>query len=818
MKKLIFLSLMVLCLGLTSCAKEDNKVNDVAKKVFTGVADIEDDENYKQYKELDDAGQLSEDGMYKEASSLVNEDESEEVRPAQVLVTFAENDNLNISYYKDSGMQEQIEGSCYLNPNEAVYANVAVSNDAKSNLYKFSEFKIFEYDETGKATEVNWANTNNDENLVFQIPMDYTGKDISVVPVGMYEKRELLLNDYYIDEDGNSKSLAGAWTVDNEETDSNSIKISSVTSYLVSYQYDSSKYFFVKSEPEAQYQDNDDGVVIFEEGKAFSDVGKYNIELHPYITVQLKGNREWTYKVNKVSAGDEKKEQTISGLKYNDKITVESKKKIDWDYNDSLLSYDEDKVDDGYEYTFVVKEANASFMFDPNEYTYPHGSLRFKCRGQILTERTYIGEGSQIEYECETVDDGYWLPNGNHSITVSTAEQTKQELSSIKFFEKKEVTVNLPQPSYGGSIVYYNNDSEIKGNNVKVYAGTPISLDFVGWEGWICNYEDGYQYRSTEDSSQQVSIEGKEVDIAFTEDESHKPELTVVLDNSLETDLKVSVNASSFSTEKHYKDGILSGSTTIEAGKIGTENGISLGFANDTIKAGQALKITYKAKNADNKKYIEETRYVQKIPSTEIFNIYDANDIATAKDYYESVKISISRVDVNTFKSVSVDNGNVSLQYEDTGNTITNGDIVDNDRNVIVTITPDKGYYVSGSKNVSKDIYTNTMSYKKYKNDIEKIIKDHQIKKVFTVTLDSEDAYGDVLYKLNGTEVTGTINVREGQKIKLTYTISDSKYQIKTGFVHLPGAGKEQSVEIKIDSSLDGKTIKREDYFDVESK
>ena len=72
-------------------------------------------------------------------------------------------------------------------------------------------------------------------------------------------------------------------------------------------------------------------------------------------------------------------------------------------------------------------------MFDPTEYVYEHGTIVFKCFGEVVTSTQYLAAGSKITYEQGTVEDGYWLAHGDHVIIVGDEAETKRQLNSIRF-------------------------------------------------------------------------------------------------------------------------------------------------------------------------------------------------------------------------------------------------------------------------------------------------------------------------------------------------------------------------------------------------
>ena len=154
-----------------------------------------------------------------------------------------------------------------------------------------------------------------------------------------------------------------------------------------------------------------------------------------------------------------------------------------------------------------MKEKNASFYFDPSEYSYSHGKILFKCRGRELVSGQYLGEGSQIEYEADNVEEGYWLPDGDHTIVVGSEGETKKALKEIKFYPKTPVQVYLTQPKAGGTITYFVDGTAVETPSVEVYAGTNIYMDFLAWEGWICNKKDHIFYTAGEEATQEMHVD-----------------------------------------------------------------------------------------------------------------------------------------------------------------------------------------------------------------------------------------------------------------------------------------------------------------------
>lgn len=786
-------------------------------------------DDLKQYRNLEKEKKLNENNIYYEAVEYEENRETEQETTEEaeegierdsnkIRVTFAENNYLKIRYYKDKEYKEEVTEFCDLEPNSCIYAFVSEKNNPYTNLYDFLEYRIYECNETGMKL-LDW--TVEEENMVFQIPMDYTGKELSVVPIGGYKNRELTLQNFYMDIEGNRHSLAGKWIIDKEETTKDTIEISPVIPYILSYEYDSDSYFFVSSRPSCRYQDNEDGIVIFEEADAKSDITNYSIELSPYITTQIAADIAWNYKINDSKlVSEKKKSRSIENLKYEDRIVVYTDRKTEFQYDkDKLTEPAEAQISNGYSYTFLVKEKNASFYFDPSEYSYSHGKILFKCRGRELVSGQYLGEGRQIEYEADNVEEGYWLPDGDHTIVVGSEGETKKALKEIKFYPKTPVQVYLTQPKAGGTITYFVDGTAVETPSVEVYAGTNIYMDFLAWEGWICNKKDHIFYTAGEEATQEIHVDSTDMEKIFTEHDNHKPNLSVVLDKSIGETLQVGIEASGYQeTGIVYQDSAFKNTYTLDIGKIGTEAGILISMDHDSVQSGYAIRIKT-TKTDINGNQSEEINYIQKLPVSELIELYPPEEIAKAVTYYKNVEILIDRVDINVYEPKIIDHATVSLLYADTQTAVNQGDILDEDREVIVTITPEEGYYITGTKKVSNDSYQDTLNYKKYLSEIDKIIEENPVKKIYTITLDENDLYGTVVYKLDGVPVTGEIKVREKQEILLEYQITDTNYEIETeGLLKFVKNKTEGAATIEISEEMDGNTIKREDYITVVKK
>lgn len=105
------------------------------------------------------------------------------------------------------------------------------------SVYEFSKFNIYAYDADGEKKDATGLTGNIDAGLVVQIPIDYDGTELSIVPVGEYHPKEISLRDYYIDDDKTEHDLGGTWMINENEYTDDSVKISPSSSYIISYKY-----------------------------------------------------------------------------------------------------------------------------------------------------------------------------------------------------------------------------------------------------------------------------------------------------------------------------------------------------------------------------------------------------------------------------------------------------------------------------------------------------------------------------------------------------------------------------------------------------
>lgn len=724
---------LLLTLGASGCASAEN--------FALRRSGITEDTDHMQYETWKSEGKLEQDGSY----SLTADDTE---RPqGSIRVTFAENPNMNIRYYYDAELTRPVDlNACYVKPGDLLYSSVPECVSSITT-YRFDRFNVYAWN--GKDRQrLDLETSGEAEGLALQIPADYSGKELSIEPIGAVENRSLLLQDH-IESAVNRQELDGTWIVNEQTTTKRSVEVNPVEPLKVEYQYDAEKYVFVASEPDSYYHDN--GIVRFDTISANEQVEGFSVQLRSI----------------------------------------------------------EDEL----------------FLFEPDRYKFDHGTVTFSCYGKDITEPRKLRDGVSLDYQVSNIDSGYYSPKPNGSITINAADpdETDDDIRSIPINSIEPVLVHLPQPKAGGLIQYFVDGREIEQDVCEVPPGTTITMKFLNWNGWISEYKDGETYEVKEDEDQTLGIEPTSV---FREAEDHKPELTVMLKKGLMSETQFDIAVAGISddiqtTGSTYEGGkktVINSDSEIFKEKVGTEDGITLTVRNDTLVSGTALRLDIKMTD-DHKKESSFVRYLTKLPCDEHIEIYP--DPAQDTTVYTNISIVVSKVEVVPYEPQTISHGVVEVSDDTAARVLKAGDVLEVSQKVRVTIRPDSGYYVSGSK-VTAAGYSDTMKYEKWQSDHAKIMEKHPIQKLWTITLDANDSYGDCVYKLDGKTVFGTVKVKAEQKLTLEYTLTDSNYRFARsgigGFISGVFSQNQESVAIELSEDMDGKTIRRSDYIQIEKK
>ncbi len=352
----VFLSAVLLS-ALTGCAELKNAADNWLEEKVMERSGIQSEESYRQYRELSQEGKLDAEGYY-----LPEKELAAEAKPAgSIHVTFATNGYLKIKYYRDEALTEPIStDNCYLDPGDGIYAATVISTNPNSNLYRLAEYRIRAYDEDGALVQ-SFAQKAGDGPLVWEIPRDFSGTELSVLPVGIYPDRSLSLNVYYTDADGEERSLstAGEWYINGEKSGGTNVKISAIESYALRFDYDEENYFFVGCEPACFTKDPvERGFVEFWAADPTDEDTVYSVELSRYLSLSLRCSEQAAISVNNGEKETVRKNKVwrYDKLKYGDIVTIETAggyEIVDGDYR--YISDSDDPVAGGHRYSLRVE-------------------------------------------------------------------------------------------------------------------------------------------------------------------------------------------------------------------------------------------------------------------------------------------------------------------------------------------------------------------------------------------------------------------------------------------------------------------------------
>lgn len=423
MKKAFVLLLAFTLLLLSGCSTIDSILEQPILE-NSGILEHEDYLKYQQYK---NAGLLDEKGQYIDPNQNRSSDSVPEAHTNQIHITFAENHYLEIWYFTDAAMTTPIDTTeCYLNPGDTLYAKVIETTNPNTNLYRLSECRIVEYDAEGKVKDTHHLEVS-DGTMEYSIPNNLSCTEISVIPVGEYPDRNLSLSVYYIDNNGNERTLgnAGTWSINRSSIEGDSAQIGSIESYVLRFAYDTENYFYVGSEPACFTEDpSSAGFIEFWQADPMDTNTMYRIELHQFLNLALKFNEEATVRINQgeVETVRKNKVWNSGNLQYGDNITIETAGDctiIDGDYQH--ITATKDPINTGHRYTLkVVPETESSSadillqVVDVNRvFTVnlsaecDHGICTYKLDGEKVTGEVQVQEGQELTVIYKITDSNY---------------------------------------------------------------------------------------------------------------------------------------------------------------------------------------------------------------------------------------------------------------------------------------------------------------------------------------------------------------------------------------------------------------------------
>lgn len=450
MKKTAILLTVISTMLLTGCTRAEA----ILEQVFLNQSGILEDQDYIKFSEYKNQGKLNANGVYDPEKSNGNIVDAGK-RTGKVHVTFAENKYMDIKYYTDSELKNEINTlSCYLNPSDSIYSSKPDTLNPNSNSYKISEYRIREYDENNRVSDEHRVPYTEETTFIYQIPEDFLGTDISILPVGEYQDRTLSMKVFYKDEESLQHELnnAGKWLVNGKVNNGNNASISAIEPYTLVFDFDENNYFYVGSEPKPFTQEPITvGLVEFLEANPTEADKEYSVELQKYLSLAIRIDQDGSIGINnsaeyKIHKG---KVEKLEKLKYGDSIIIETEGFIsilDGDYTHVVASKDpltkgfrynlritQDSEDAAAEKLSKIITINRSFKVNLTENS-DYGVCTYKLDGVEVSGIQSISEAQKL--------------NLTYKITNPDYEFAEQPGGIVKWINqlinKAEMTVTIP--------------------------------------------------------------------------------------------------------------------------------------------------------------------------------------------------------------------------------------------------------------------------------------------------------------------------------------------------------------------------------------
>ncbi len=767
-----------LCIGLATFSGCSN-IEDYTKDKITErmIQDLEvNDTDYKEYEENPT---IVEDVNLKEEEV---ETVTEPIVPtAPIHVTFANNPFLKISYYSDAELINLIDtDNCYLSPEDSIYASIINSNSVYSNMYTFSEYRVYEYDENGEKIKVNWA--DNTETMVCQIPKEYKGTELSIIPVGEYKNRSLSFQDYILNEKGKKVELSGKWIINNEAFYEEEKEISSIVSYEVRYEYDKDKYYYISSEPQCYFpkdSGNTDGEVIFKKANADEQVESYSVQLQPYITVyvdnEVNGVKEIFVDGEKQDIDVTEKKLPIEKLKCGAVVKIVTKQKH------KVSSTDVSVLEATEQFTFTIPETKEQKLYvDVNKWNEKNIKIEIdkvtvkeKLEG-LLAKLSDKGEKESIltlrtgdkTYSYEDLQNGAKVVlNEKENLIISVNENLLEECK-VQLIINDKKNINIDDSSKVLRYVFsYQEVSKVRfviKDNVDESIVWKAKLKVV-----LEELDHNITFYVTQDKNVLVNNKG------YTNTGKKKEEILYDGDFNAEKDVVISASGIQYYTNKALRLEI--------------------------IKDGKC----------------EDIRYVTTA------SLKEAISAIQGDSFCNEIVVKISMVDVVKYREHTQEGAFIQVKLMDGDKHILkDGEVLEDFRKVSVkVIIKNNNYYIKGVEGTESP--SKEMKFSKL--DVEKIVKEYPVKKLIRVTLDTADPYGvgKVTYIVNKKEeitMTSIRFLREEDKLQVRYEVKEPDYKIKgidivTAIAPGGDSEKRKTWEIPVSTELDRtrKTVTKED-------
>lgn len=829
--------LLISVLLFSGCAGIPNGL----KNFVAEHSDIAKDEDYSKYRQMAADGQLTEDGYFREGTESISKFEKSRLSGGKILVTFADNANINACYYLDEAKTEKAEDiALSLDPGDAIYAEI--NSEKEEHRYHFKEFEIWEFDEENQRKAL-LGKTETQSGLLYRIPEDFKGSGIQIVSVGYYDPIQLGLKA--IEKvDGTEMEASNAfWIINDEEKPNGTYEIDSFRNTELTFDYSDIADEFYPSEalPENAYNQ-----VVFGEIPMDETVMNYSVILHPYKTILfntdgLKSVKD-TFVTKIVKSGttdvlyEGKKEDKEVHLDYKfkggDTIDIFIGTSFQLYNNQDLgISSEPSLTDEGYRYTVTIPESDRkryeiilTLGGDEKEtiiwdgWDVSNGRLRlYLQKDKDIEIKPGYPLPNEIVYVSLTPDKGYYVKGSktiNESLeeTIKTADlkefvsahpvmkaihillKDSDEFGSCEYKLGKDLFTEGEGSFAEGEALSYS--CSLKADSPYYYHELFDKKDFSG-KIRITESMDGKTL-----SCHQLGIE-KIIDKSLDANSSSKG-VTVILNNSSNSlkdlfgkknDEIASISHGEIFVRLSQKDKSVS-FPELKPGDI-----VTLTVFGEFKIRVEGFQLTPTGSKSGTYEY--QIKIPKKAPEEIEFYLYPRNSVSDG-----------------TFTEPVPEHAKV-LIYDQKVIEYRKGDeLPGNKEEIHVKVIPEKGYYVLSEKDAS-ETWEGTCLWE----DLEREISiDHIIAKKILLKLNRSASKGKCTFKLDGEEVNGRIEVMKGQTLTADFVLNpNSKYEIVNpdtlgGVLKNVKKSDKITVRIPITEDMENSSINCGDYIQLKEK
>ena len=496
-------------------------------------------------------------------------------------------------------------------------------------------------------------------------------------------------------------------------------------------------------------------------------------------------------------------------LKYSTNVQKDTKSP-----NSAILKITKDITISDFEVNTVELQG---FWFDPDEFsTKEHGKVCFIVNNVEIASRVFLKNGTEIKYQEQSSDDGYHLVPDT---IVVNGDFTEQELIKIEFSKDAPIKLYLNQPEFGGTITYLDsNKQKIMAHEIYAKEGDVIHYELNPFNGY--SPKDSRNAGSYTVTAAKVQSLPSDLEV-FSESPEHRPDLVIDIHNApvgltlydatrnirLEnaragvdlkpkdsTNVGLSEESSGILGRNKYKVCVIHDILTYEPAFFELQ-GISY------ISGNQAMRIIRRddfmdGSSVDTKTYITENAFDYEL---DFDYSVDPNRI------YKEIRLTFEVVSGHFYVEKKIDNAKISVFVD--GIELAENQFIEPESSVVVKIIPELGYYISG-KDVEENIYSKTMKYSEYIDEIDSIVKDHPIIKYVSMYLPSSDEYGSYSYRYNDKNLSSDAPYSEfkiGDKLEIDFSANEG-IEINRR-IPLILSKKEISTDIEISESMDGQEL-----------